>query len=81
MVSEALKPFPQVESSLPILYGVKERRNHCRMDLRQALRHRLKSALGPADLLSVSYAMAHSELRHGIQLLWTDFLPRTQLIS
>lgn len=40
-----------------------------------------KSVLGPADLLSVSYAVAHSELRHGLQLLRTSFLPRPQLIS
>lgn len=56
-------------------HGVKEMRNHCRMGLWQ--RHRLKSVLGPADFLSVSYAVAHPELRHGVQLLRTGFLPRT----
>lgn len=40
-----------------------------------------KSVLGPADLSSVSYAGACSELRHGFRLLRTGFLPRTQLIS
>lgn len=40
-----------------------------------------KSVLGPTDSLSVSCAVSHSELRHGLRLLRTGLLPSTQLIS
>lgn len=69
-----------LESLFPVFVQAKEMRNHHLRGLRKTDTG-LKSVPGPADLSSKSYTGAHSELRHGLQLLRTSFLPRTQLIS